>query len=655
MKQVQEIDFLKFKSKNVAPKRSEILPKQNLESLEKNQKLLDRCRIYYDSLSDFRKRAERNFNFYRGEQWSDKVKDPVTGNMITEKEHLNQQGRPALFQNLIRQVTNNLIGQYRNGTAKSVVISRTPEGQKYSEMMTCAMESVHQFNLAKELDARNFEEFANSGAPFQKLTYAFIKERNKPDVFVENVDPRRMFWNTDVRDIRYTDLRLIGQIIDTDIDTLVSQFANTPEDEEKIKQAYAYVQDEPLNPKMNSERDNALNFLYPGEPDKCRLYEVWHLVPRWRCYVHDYADGSYNIVNCTLKDVKDENERRLAKATALGVAEKDVPLLNGKMKKELSWFVTYLTPEAYVLKEQETPYLHQEHPYCFLLYPLIRGEVWGFIEDLIPNNKLINRLIVLDDFIMNTSAKNTLLVPEDCLTTSSHVYTPEEFAEEYRRVGGVIVYTPTREGKVPEEIQSKSVNFGINEKVALHMQLLQEVAGVSGAAQGQQAQSGTPAQRYAMEAQNSTINVVDKMESFASFKQRRDMKLIKLIKQYYKERQYIAVAGRDFSEEAKIYDPDSIKNIDFDVTIANSNDTPAYRTLVDDFLMKLFEAGAIDAEMLLENTTMPFATRVLESLKKRKEEMAQGIQGQMDPNMMQEVMSNANPQAMQMVQKGLAA
>lgn len=654
MKEVDAIDYKKYSRSNLKLRtKNTILPSESMDKLLKNQRLLDKCRMYYDSLRDFRQRSERNFNFYRGKQWSDKFKGD-DGNWVTEEQYLNSQGRPALVQNLIRQVTNNLIGQYRNSTSKSVVISRTPEGQKQSEMMSCAMEAVQQFNLTKELDARNFEEFALSGAPFQKLSYAYLKERNKPDIFIENIDPRRMFWNSDVRDIRFIDLRLIGQIIDIDIETLISQFAKTQEDEAKIRQAYSYVQDEPLNTRMDSRSGNNIDFFTPTEPDKCRVFEVWHLVPRWRLYVHDEADGTYQIVKGTMKDVAMLNEARIYKATSMGVPEDEVPLLKGQEKKELSWFVTYLTPDAYVLQEHETPYDHQEHPYSFLLYPLIRGEVWGFIEDLIPNNKLINRLIVLDDFIMNTSAKNTLLIPEECLNGKE----PEEFADEYRKVGGIIVYTPSKAGHIPMEIKSNSINMGINEKVALHMQLLQEVAGVSGAAQGQQASSGTPARRYAMEAQNSTINVIDKMESYSMAKQRRDLKILKLIKQYYNERQFISVAGRDYSEEAKSFDPEVIKDIAFDVIISNSNDTPAFRGLIDDTLMKLFELGAIDAEMYLENTTAPFASKLLEAIQKRKTEMTQGAPGNIDPNLIQgaasEAQAQADPRLQGMIQQAVA-
>ena len=48
--------------------------------------------------------------------------------------------------------------------------------------------------------------------------------------------------------------------------------------------------------------------------------------------------------------------------------------------------------------------LFPEHPICCCFTPL-DGEVWGFVEDIIDQQKYINRLIVLQDMIISASAK----------------------------------------------------------------------------------------------------------------------------------------------------------------------------------------------------------------------------------------------------------
>jgi hypothetical protein len=656
MKKAQDINYKLFNKpvsqvKNTTNKASDWV-NPYVTANNENIELLEKCRYFYNSLDDARKRAKRGFNFYRGKQYEDLLYDKDTDKSITEAEYLKTQGRPALTQNLIRQTVKHLIGQYRNSTTKSIITSRNGDNKKGAEMISCALEAVHQTNMQDERNARNFEEFMLSGMPFVKTTYSYNKLRNRPDIMIRNPDPRRMFLNTDVRDIQYQDLRLIGEIHDLDIDTLISIYAKNPAHEEWIKSLYLNTNATPIGYSLDSNNDEIVSFYTPKQHDKCRVFEVWYLKTDWRMYIHDMADGSYAMYNATMKDIERENNYRIKKAAEQGIPPSEDFLMKGMPKKEQFWYVKYLTPTGHVLHEQATPYEHEEHPYTFLLYPLIRGEVWGFVEDVIGLQKTINRMFLLNDFIINTGAKNTLLIPKDCLNGQQ----PEDFADQYRRVGGVIVYTPSATGRIPEQIQANSSNFGINEMIQMQMSLFQDISGVQGAAQGQQAKSGTASSLYAQMAQNSTTNTVDYMKAYSGMLQRVNMKIVKLIKQYYTQKEYISVAGSDYSEESKIFDPQAVIDTDFDCILAQTNDTPAYKGLIDDFLMQLLQAGAIDVEMMLESTSMPFATKLLETIKKRKEEMAnQQPPSGIDPALMQEISGQANTQGVQMALKGVAA
>ena len=81
--------------------------------------------------------------------------------------------------------------------------------------------------------------------------------------------------------------------------------------------------------------------------------------------------------------------------------------------------------------------------------------------------------------------------------------------------------------------------------------------------------------------------------------------------------------------------------IQFDLTITESQTTPAFRQQTNEFLMQLFGAGQISIEDLLENGAFPFADRLLQSIEKKKQEMAemqqqmqseQGINAQVQPD-----------------------
>jgi len=653
------VNFKKVNNVTLGMRKQKVVkltPYQPSENVSENMALLEECRRHWESLRDFRKRRLRNRKYYRGDQWSDEILDPDSDSYITEEQYLKNQGKVPLKQNQVRQLVKNLIGQYRSNPSQSVVIARARENADVSEMFSNALQAASQINIVKELDAREFEEFAISGALMQKVSYKYWKERNSEDLFVENVNVNRMFFNADVSDIRLMDLRIIGEIIDTTVSDIVSTFAKSTQEEKIIRDLYAgtVTKDFLSDRGLDASRIDNMDFFNPRDANKARLYEIWKLKGAWRIYAHDPMDGSYNIVDYSMKEIAEQNSERIRIGLEQGVPQEDIPLIEAEEKFEQFWYVKFLTPYGYTLFEGETPYKHEEHPYALTLYPLLDGEVWGFVEDIIDQQRYINRLVIMMDFIMSASAKGVLLVPEDIIPDGMN---PDDFAKEWTRFNGVITYTPKAHGKIPEQISANSTNIGISEMLALQMSLMQEISGVHGAIQGKNAGSGTPASLYAQEAQNATMNTLDYMQTFQSFRQKRDTKALKVIAQYYKEPRYLAINGRSLNEDSKLWDPNLVKNIDFDIIVSQGTDTPVYRQMIDDTLMKLLEGQMIDLEMFLEQTSLPFADKLLAAVKQRKQQMEQGIPGQLPEEIMTQASQGANPQAMAMAKKaiGMAA
>ena len=624
------------------------------EDTAKNMELLWECQRYWSSLREFRNRRVRGRKYYSGDQWSDLVVDPKTGNVMTEGTYLKLQGRVPLKQNKIRQLGKNLIGQFLSNSTQSIVLTRKKTDSDVTEMLTNAIQYAHQSNMLDILDPRCFEEFIISGVPVQKLGFQYIKERNIEDVTVDNVNPHRIFFNSDIKDPRLKDLRLIGEIIDTTVDKIVSTFARNKEDEKRIRQIYASVMegyDDYTG--LTSRRNDALDFFVSNDLDKARMFEIWKLEGEWRTYVHDPLDmdNPYYITKRPLKEIAVLNEQRLALGRSQGMEDEEIPLIEAEEKYEEFWYVKYLTPTGYCLYEGETPYSHEEHPYVLALYPLLDGDVWGFVEDLIDQQKYINRMIVMQDMMLSASAKGVLLVPEDAIPDGT---TPDEFAEEWTRFNGVIIYKPsTKHQRVPQQIVSNSTNMGMSEMLALQLQLIQDISGVHGAIQGIAPQSGTPSSRFAQEAQNASLNTLDYMNTFNSFLARRNYKMLKIITQYYKEERYLSINGRTLSEDSRLYRPSMVKGIDFDIVISEGKNTPVYKQIINDTLFQMLNAQFIDVEMYLEHVSLPFADALLADIRQKKEKLAQGEVGQLDPSMMQQVQQNADPRAIELAQKAM--
>lgn len=620
-----------------------------------NMALLDQCRTYWDSLRDFRKRRLRSRKYNRGDQWADLIQDPDVSSTsyITEEQYIMNQGKVPLKQNLIRKNIRNLVGQYLSNPSQTMVLSRVRNNAQVTEMLTNALQYALQVNNSKLLDIAEFRESAISGSCVQRIGYAYFKERNLEDVDIKNVNPARVFFNTDLEDPRHTDIRLIGEIIDTTVDEIVASFAKSKADERKIREWYAGLvsRDYLASHGLDATKIDSLDFYNCVDPGKARMFEVWQLKGEWRTYAHDPADGSWKIVPYTIKEIAVQNSERKRLGLEQGMAEEEIPLIEAEDKFEQFWYCKMLTPYGHCLFEGETPYKHESHPYVVNLQPMIDGEVWGLIEDMIDQQRYINRLIIQLDFIISASAKGVLMVPEDVVPDNMQ---PSEFAKEWIKSNGVIFYKVQAHQKVPEQIASNSTNIGIHDMLALQMNLFQDVSGIHNAIQGKEANSGTPASLYAQQAQNATINTLEMMSYFENFLQNRDRKVLKVITQFYNEKRYLAINGRAINEQSKIYDPEMAKDIDFDIVVTQGTDTPTYRQLIDDTLLQLLQSQLIDLEMYLEQTSLPFADKLLQAVRQRREMAEQGqMPGQLPTELLSQVQQGSNPKAMALLQQSL--
>ena len=623
-----------FKASYLVPSRAKQKARQsgleakNQDSDKKteNVQLLELCMTHWNNMSDFRDRRRRSRNYERGEQWYELI-ETASGEIMTEENLILDQGRLPLKQNLIRKLVRNLMGQYRNNPGKTVIMSRARDDQSLSEMMSNALQAAKDLNEYTEIDAQAFHEHNLGGMPIQKVGYKYWKTLNRSDILLQNIHPNRFFYNTDMADIRGHDLNLVGELIDTDIDSLITQFAKTKEDEEWIKNIYSYrtVVTSSVPTGMSADYIDAIDF-YTAPEGQCRVFEIWQLKGEWRLYAHDYSTGEYKFYPIgSEKIIETENQNRIIQAAQYGILPEEVPLIETSQKFERFWYCKILTPYGDTLFEGETPYEHEDHPYILNFYPFIDGEVWGMIEDIIDQQRQINRLFSMLDYIMGTDAKNTLIVHEDAISGKMDL---DELKDNYVKVGGVILVKGKPGTPLPTVLSSNSRSITASEILSYQMQLINELSGINPAMQGQSASGTKAASLYAQESQNSAINIRDIMASFQSFIRKRDMKIIKTIKQFYTERIYLATSGKSYSKEAAVYDPMAIKDMEFTNTVVEGMDTPVYRQMMDETLMSLLQMNAIDAQIFLENCSLPFADKVLDGIQKRTQEIQQQMMSQ---------------------------
>lgn len=568
------------------------------------------------SLSTWRNDRRKWAMYYNGDQLKEFVTDD-NGNTVYEDMYISAQGKVPLKQNVIKPVFNSIVGQFRSDRGKSIVMSRTRDKGKETEMLTNALQSALEKNDTKELDHESLVEKLISGLPIQRISFGYWPEERNFDVIIENVHPNNIFFNGDVEDVRWKDLRLIGRIIDTSFDNLIVAFGKKKGKSELIRNIYQHRDKYKYwsnYDTFSTEKKHRMDFYMPDDDNKCRVIEAWELKAVKVIIVHDWGKGKEFEFDGTIKDVERINLSRIKKYTAAGIPENEVPLWEARYEYRQRWFYGFYSPWGHVIDEGETPYWHGSHPFVLGPKHAVDGRLTGLVHDLYDQQRQINRLLQLQDFILGTSAKNTLIIDEASLNGQD----PGDIAEDYRRVGGVIVLKLKDGAKPPFELGGKIANLGINDMIQIQLKLIQDISGVHPALQGQQAQAGTPASRVITEAQNSSINIKPILEPFNTFRKDRNEKVLKTIQQFYNEPRWITISGSGYNDTAKLYDPEAVRDVEFDMIISQSADSPVYRNIIDETLKELLMNNMIDLETYLINTSIPYADTLLETIRNNK-------------------------------------
>lgn len=602
---------------------------------------------YFTELYPVRRDRRRNLDYLNGDQWEDIVE--VNGQRMTESEYIKRQGRVPLKNNKIQEIVRNIIGQYRSNPPQPVIISRDRDKQGASEMLNNALEACLSNNQSGKMDAAALREFLVSGICCNRISYDEIPEKDMWDAIFDNETVDHLFYNSDVSDPRLKDLNVIGRYTDMPLDNVIGAFAKNNADEYLIREEYAaYSNKDQIVGKMNNNTSRYDDFFLVPDNNNVRLYEVWEKVGEWRYMIHDPMKGKFYAkpkTDVELSNIMQENERRQQVYSQQGIPQDKIPFLRVNEKYHSTWYYRFMTPSGMIIREDETPFEHGSHPFVLTLHPLIDHKVKGYVSDLIDPQRYINRLMITIDFIIASSSKGVLMVPEESISDD---FPMEDIAEEWTKFNGVIKIKAKAGVQLPKQISSNNTNIGIFDLLNVQMQQLQQGSGVSGAAQGQTPKSGTPFARYAMEANNSSINLIDIFMTFNDQLRDRDRKLLKTIVQFYDAERYINIGGKNYSEDAMTYRPDVAHGLDWDNKVTEGVSTPVIRQLSNELLMELRKLGDIDGKMLLKNGHFPGGDKILEDLERREQEMQQ-----MSPEQMQE-MAMQNPEGQQMVNRLMA-
>ncbi len=590
--------------------------------------LLQRCWQAWNNLEAVRMTRDRAKRYCYGDQWGDTVRVYKNGYYydMTEREYLKRKGSVPLSNNVMVSILNTLVGMYAKQGTEPVCFARTRSSQSLSDMMSATMQCNWQNTQMEDLLKHALEDYLIGGVMVCRETYE-DRTQEIEDSWTDYIEPNYVFWEGG-SDPRHLDLSLIGVLHDESVNDLYKKFA---------REEYGLSIDD-LNRIFDIDPDNSqtegtmhndtndlsnISFDIPSKRGHyVRVIEAWTTETKYRyqCYdpIATNESDAYFRIECDDKvliaELNAKNVERKKQYDLMGVPPEDRAYITAKKVADKYWYYTFMAPDGTVLCRGETPYDFKSHPFTVKFYPYVNGEIHPFMGNVIDQQRYINRLIIMNDMAIRSSAKGLMLVPTQVLDGM----TPDEFAEQATEYDGIMFYTPkaTLPNSRPDVITSNAVNLGTNELLQIELNLMREVSNVSGALQGKTPTAGTSASRYAQESQNASTSLYSILKDMESFTECVAQKKCMMIKQYYDNGRPIFNRDNTYPME---YDRLAARDIMFKISIKNAAATATYQNNINDKLDRLLELGAINIVQYLQNLNEPFADKLLQDVQSQVE------------------------------------
>ena len=440
----------------------------------------------WNDWSELRSKRRRNKDFTYGSQWGDVVLDS-DGRKCTEYQHLLENGHEPLTNNVIRRLVRSVVGRFRN---------------------TIAGQEEHR-DLIDELDSRALEEFLISGCCVQRIG---IGNDGQPQV--ENLNVNRFFSNV-MEDVHCRDCKIVGYLHDLNVGELIRRLACGDRPRASlIRKIYSSIEPSVCGlPAVGADAENGGDF-FTANHGQVRAIEVWTLELNEVLECHDRAVAQLYTCGIAMQhDIDGENARRQARG---------IPIIDARWDIEEMWHCRWYAPDGHCLANYTSPYWNGSHPFAIKLYPLTDGEVHSFVEDVIDQQKYINRLITLIDRVMGASAKGVLLFPDAALPEG---FTWNDLKRIWRSTDGILPYSEGCCTHLPQQVSTNNTGIGAFELLSLQMRLIEEISGMGSVLQGNNNGTRQGAQLYERQVENATIALSDIFETFNTFRRYRDQKL----------------------------------------------------------------------------------------------------------------------------------
>nr|WP_297658402.1 hypothetical protein [uncultured Prevotella sp.] len=637
---------------------------QKFRMSESNLKLLRWLCYYFDNMADLRKEWVRAQNFVMGRQLEDLIE--WNGRKITIRKYMQLQGMPTLEYDVISDKMISLVGLMRQQRATASCTAVDPNEEDYISFFNEYLRQSDNNNNRQEMDARLFYEFCVYG--FVGMRTLWERRDGREGIFNDMVDIFKAalppFFKPDLSDVE-----IFGIGHDLSWRAILENFTDgSKEQDQELREIYTQTQshyqpEQGYQPTGQAQLTGLEDFLHSAIQGKYRVIEVWTKESRQSLWVHDRQEGDAGFMPMSAQaELDSENESR--REANIMKDENGVPVLdeNGEPiyyvdpeklelieyepQVETFWYRRYITPNGYLLDARESPYYVLRngyrcsiHPYSWLAYPCLQGEVRSFIMRLESNQRTLNHYMMMVNFVVANGAKGTLLVDD---ASVSDKVSPEENRRNYNKTNGEYHWDSSKGGEPPQVLMNKNIPAGVDFMVQFAKTMASEGSGVQGALQG--VHRNTSGKQYQLERDSAATSVTDFVESFNCFKLREAKLKIYLIQEFCDSHDSVKLVGDDYRT---YFNPETMRDMDLDVAMDLDAYSSTIRDQITDLLWQLKKDGDIDAYTMLTNGKFPGTYRIRKYLKEKMEQqqalaVQQVANGQMPTAEMQQPSSGGS-------------
>ena len=581
-------------------------------------KLVGKSARYYDNMRDLRLKFIRDLDYYMGRQLEDEI--VFNGQTMSVSKYMEMKGMAPLSSDIITDKMVTLKGIVRQQYMAPVVKNVDAQEGDFASIFNALLRQNDNNNDKAEHNADQFEKHICMGFIADKVKWTFRNGRE--DVYIDPVDVFKLavpvFSRKDLEDVDF-----IAEAHDMIWSALLKKFYKKSGDEKILERIYTNAKaDTPIqgyNDTGMNQTKHLDDFYHPSVVGTYRVIEIWTKEYNMALWCHDRLNATAGFrplsdmkaIDAENRQRKLDNIRRDENGVPIldadgnqtyYVPEDQVELIEYEQKMEEFWYYRFISPNGYLLEEGISPYRvirdgysFYYHPYVFLAYPCLQGEIRSFEDRIIDKQRQYNHDNILIDFIIMNSSKGVLAIDTE---TVSDEQSWEEMADQYVKVDGVVLYTSKNDGNVPQQIQNQSLPAGIEMIMQRDRELLTTQSNVQPALQGATPAAGTSAKRYQMERQSSATGIEDYVSSFFNFVRRVAKKQVWTMQAFYDSHRSVQITGEDLW---RYYDRDTMGDLDFDLAMTLDANSAVIRENMKELAFQAYEKDELDFGQMLDS------------------------------------------------------